>query len=190
MPNNLAASQSLTPWPSTVPGALQWRRVKRLRGKMPVEVAAGDAVFGRLVPTDFWGKQYQAGTEGAGWRFIARGFWRRRCIAYPAGEWGPEAVGAPEVLAESARAGFRRRQVQIGDGPVLDWRQLGVDGSRYRLAVPDSGPELLSVRNTGGSLRWRGTIEVCEPARALGPELPLIVLFSLFLVFNSGELGL
>lgn len=161
----------------------------KLRGKMPIEVMAGEDVVGRLIAADSWGKDYRVATRDAAYRFIAHGFGRSRCVAGPREDPANAAIRADVVLARGERAGFRRRDVWLGAGLRLEWRQLGMQGSRYRLALPNDGPELLSARNTGGPLRWRGTIEVREPALALGPALPLIVLFSTFLVFNSAELG-
>ena len=187
--SDLAADEALEPWPSTGPGALTWRRVMRLWGRMPVELVAGDAVIGRLIATDLWAREYRVDTRDAAWRFSARGFWRRRFLAYPGAGYGGKAPGPGGVLARADRAGVRRRRVRIGAGPLLDWRQLGVQGSTYRLALPHDGAALLIARNTGGPLRWRGTVELHDPAHDLGPALPLLVLFSVFLVFNSGELG-
>lgn len=189
MPDNPAADEPLDPWPATEPRELGWRRVMKLRGKMPIEVIAGGDVVGRLIAADFWGRNYRVDTRDAAYRFIAHGLGRRRCVAGPREDPATAASRADVVLARGERAGFRRRDVWLGGGLRLEWRQLGIQGSRYRLALPDGGPELLRARNAGGPLRWRGTIEVREPALALGPALPLIVLFSTFLVFNSGELG-
>lgn len=189
MPDNPAADQPLGPWPPTEPRELGWRRVVKLRGKMPIEVMAGEDVVGRLIAADFWGKDYRVDTRDAAWRFIAHGPGRRRCVAGPREDPPTAAIRPDVILARGERAGFRLRHVWLKTGPRLEWRQLGIQGRRYRLALPNRGPELLIARNTGGPLRWSGTVEVREPALALGPALPLVVLFSTFLVFNSDELG-
>jgi hypothetical protein len=113
---------------------------------------------------------------------VAGGAWLTGAMA---GAWQPSGG----TLAEGERAGFRRRHVRLESGQLLEWRQLGVGGSRYLLARLHDGQELLTVRNTGGALRWSGSIDVHETALTFGPVLPLLALFSTFLVFCSSELG-
>jgi hypothetical protein len=72
-------------------------------------------------------------------------------------------------------------------GVVLDWRQRGWSGSRYELRGP-RGRLLLSARNLGDTLRWSGSVVLHEAPPDLRETMPLLVLFSVFLVLNSSEL--
>lgn len=174
-------SGGLAAWPVHEASLFEWRRVRRWRGSLPVEVSLSGTPVGRLLATDPIGRRYAARTASTAWDFAARGLWRQRCEAL--------AVDSVVACAVSEKEGFRRRAVRLASGPKLDWRQFGFRGDHYRLSTAHDGAELLAMRNRGGALRWHGVIEVGEPALDLGDLLPLAVLFSTFLVFSSSELS-
>ena len=159
---------------------LQWRRKPRGIGQIPIEVTDGDAVLGRLLPQGFLGRTVEASTTRARWTFVAEGWGRKRCRAF-----GVESTRVPMFIGD--KVAFRRRRVRMPSGVLLDWRQAGFRGAHYKLSHP-GGPVILTARNEGGALRWRGTLTLGTAAPELDVLLPPTILFAVFLVFGSWEI--
>ena len=147
---------------------------------MPISIVGSDGPVGSLIATGRFGRRYHAEWAGEVWAFLAG--------RVPARCWWVTRSNAPGVrILEANRSGFRRRRIQLMSGIVLDWRQRGWSGSRYELSGPRARL-LLSARNLGDTLRWRGRVVLHEIPPDLGEAMPLLVLFSVFLIFNSSEL--
>jgi len=147
---------------------------------MPVSIVGSDGPVGCLIATGRFGRRYHAEWAEEAWAFQAG--------RVPARSWWATRSSAPDVrILEANRSGFRRRRIQLMSGIVLDWRQRGWSGSRYELSGPRARL-LLSARNLGDTLRWRGRVVLHEIPPDLGEAMPLLVLFSVFLIFNSSEL--
>lgn len=175
------AARSLIEWPSSDAAPvdeLRWRRVVRGLGIMPIEVFAPTGVVGRLVALNHFGTRYRVETSRASGEFVTDGLRRRA-----RGSW--EAAGVRAPLFEARRTAFRRRRVVLGSGEILEWRKRGLSGKRFSLSRPRPDAELLSLVNTGGALRWRGTVRLRREALDLGPLTGPAVLVSVFLAFNS-----
>lgn len=155
---------------------LRWRRRVVLRGPMPIEIRCGQDVLGRLTPLNALGTRYRAESPSGAWVF-SRSIRQRWCAAHH------EASESP--VAKAARAGFRRKRVELASGTALEWRQRGWAGHRYELGWPD-GSILMTARNTGGPLRWNGHVRLESPVD-LGEGAAFLVLFGVFLVHNSSE---
>lgn len=158
---------------------LLWRRLLRVRGPMPIALQRGIEVVGRMVATDALGRRYRATAAGVTWEFAAKGFLRNTCIARDA---------ADRMVAMAHRSGFRRRRVRLASGAVLECVQSGIAG-RCHEVFSHSGDLLLTAKNTGGALRWHGSLRVHSAATIIAEDVPLLTLFLIFLAFNSNELS-
>ena len=166
------------------PASFEWARKPRMRGRMSVEVSGPEGWKAELRPLPgpllAW-PAYDVVVAGRTWQLRRTGLRRRVCTL-------AEGSGAAP-LAVLTRAGFRTSTLALPDGRDLAWRQGGLSGSRYTLRDARGGL-VLSALNRGGPLRWRGTVRAWgDPASP--PELvPLLVVFAVFVVLNSSELGL
>lgn len=166
------------------PASFEWARKPRIRGRMPVALRGPEGWTAELRPLPgpmlAW-PAYEAEVAGRTWQLRRTGLRRRICTLSESRSDTP--------LAVLTRAGFRSSTLAFPDGRALAWRQGGLSGSRYTLR-DRRGSLVLSALNRGGPLRWRGTVEAWgDPASA--PELvPLLVVFAVFVVLSSSELGL
>jgi hypothetical protein len=163
------------------PGAdLLWRRVLRLRGPMPIEVLSGIEVIGRIEATDALGRTCRATAAGITWEFATTGVVRKTCVARNSRD---------TPVAVATRSGFRRRRVGLASGAIFECRQSGMTGRFYEVFCR-SGDVVLTALNSGGALRWHGSVRVCAAATKFADDVPLLTLFLIFLVFTSHELSL
>lgn len=153
---------------------LEWKRPRLFTQAYELRSVENDVLATLSYQGNFWRRRVIAEAEGQQWVLKREGFFQNTIAIYP--DHGGENVASP--LASIKRNWRGRGPIVLADGRTFNWGTGGVWRTTYSVTTAE-GMELLQMK--------RGRRLEIDPAAGDLPELPLLVVLSLYLVLVAEE---